>query len=335
MKYFLSLAACVLLSQGTVASAQMATYDNFDTGLNKGGWNYNPGDVIESIGGSPGGYLHQPVADTFGPIFQSDNNRLVGDWRAAGVDNLSFDGILHNMIFGNGSGFEMSILLRDTKGTPGVNDDDYAYFVGPNIPLKGAGWKSFDFNIPSQDTSAVPAGWWGGWSGDGTQFRPGVTWNDIITSVDKVEIHWLNPSFFAIFQQWDVGLDNIAVRGNGLAITRNGLGGNPVGYVSTSTPDAGSVWAATVDLATPGHALSFVAVSLGGPTQGVFLGGGFVGELLVQPNLFTLDVQAGLHSFPLPLGPALYGMIFATQGGTIDTGGTVYFNNAIDLVIGG
>ncbi len=334
MKHIFSLAFLALLAHGSVASAQMATFDNFDTGINKAGWTYNTGDVIEATGGNPGGYLHQPVADTFAPIFTTTSSKLKGDWRAAGVSRLTFDAILHDMNFGNGSGFEMSILLRDTKGTAGVTDDDYAFYVGPNIPLKGAGWKSFDFAIPSQDTSAVPLGWKGGWAGDGGMFRPGVTWNDVITSVDQVEIFWLNPEFFAIFQQWNVGHDNMAIHASGTTKIRNGAGGNPVGYTSTSAPSILTGWTATVDLLTPGHPLSFVAVSLGGATQGIFPGGSLVGELLLQPNLLMLDLQAGSHFFALPNDPSLLGMGFATQGGTIDAGGMIYFNNAIDIKIG-
>jgi len=42
-------------------------------------------------------------------------------------------------------------------------------------------------------------------------FRPGVTWNDIVTSADIVEFNYLKPGFFAIFQQWNTGADNISV----------------------------------------------------------------------------------------------------------------------------
>ena len=30
-------------------------------------------------------------------------------------------------------------------------------------------------------------------------------------SVDRVEIHFLHPCFFAIFQQWILGADNVAI----------------------------------------------------------------------------------------------------------------------------
>jgi hypothetical protein len=127
------------------------------------------------------------------------------------VTSIGVDARTDAATFGAG-GRQFSLLLRNIRGTPNnPDDDDYAYFVGPTVPQVGEGWKSFDFNVPSQDTSAVPAGWSGGHAGDPENFRPGVTWNDVITNVDVVEFWWLHPAFFAIFQQWDVGVDNVRV----------------------------------------------------------------------------------------------------------------------------
>ncbi len=79
------------------------------------------------------------------------------------------------------------------------------------MPQVGQGWTSYSFDVPSQSTATVPAGWTGGWVGNAAQFRPGVGWSDVIQSVDRIEIWWIDPSFFAIFQQWDVGVDNVFV----------------------------------------------------------------------------------------------------------------------------
>jgi hypothetical protein len=336
----LSLSLLALATAAPLARADGSTggpiplLDDFEGGSNEGGWSYNPGDVIESTGGNPGGWWHQATADTFGPIIASTNPDLAGDWRAADVDLVSFDAQLLDLDFGTGAGFQMTVLLRDSKGTTSIDDDDFAYLVGDEVPLKGAGWKSFSIPIPSQDTSALPAGWTGGHTGDSTHFRPGIDWNDVITSVDRVEIWWIDPALFAIFQQWNIGLDNVVIRADGFATERNGSGVNPVGYASTATPILGSTWTATVDVATPGHIASAVAVSFGGATEGVFPGGSIVGEMLVLPP-YTVDVQAGLHAFPLPNDPALLGLCVATQAATVGADGSIHLNNALDVVIGG
>jgi hypothetical protein len=197
------------------AAASFATADTFtdtfENGSNAGNWGFIHGfDILENSGGNPGGYLHQPTFDTFAPILSGDQGPFVGDYRAMGVTQISIDGITTHRDFGDPAGFEFSLLLRDTKGTFDVEDDDYTYYVGDEVPQPGQGWKSFVFDIPS-DSDDLPAGWKGGWSGDGENFRPGVTWSDVISNVEQVEFWWLNPSHFAFFANWDVGADNVAI----------------------------------------------------------------------------------------------------------------------------
>ena len=338
MRHLLRL-PCLFLLAGLPAADGLtgaaASQDDFDNGQNQGGWSYNPGDVIEPTGGNPGGWLHQAAAFTFAPIFSSQSNSFAGDYRAAGIDRFEFDARLDNQDFGNGNGFNISVLLRDTKGTPSVNDDDYAYRVGPNIPLEGAGWEHYALDIPSADTSAVPSGWKGGWVGDPENFRPGVEWSDVITSVDRMEIWYIDPAFFALVQGWDVGLDNVVLHGGGQALTRNGGGSNPLGYTQTTPAEIGAPWTTAVDIATPAHPISLVVISAQSGTSGIFPGGIIVGELLVKPSGFLLDIASGTHSFNLPNDPGLMGLCIATQGATVSALGQAHMNNAIDIVIGG
>ena len=189
--------------------------DEFEAASNPSGWSFGitVADTLEPTGGNPGGWLHNDSVDSFAPILTSDGNiasDFNGDYRAMGVTGISIDARTDDANFGAG-GREFSLLLRDTKGTASVNDDDYAYFVGSLVPQPGQGWVHYDFDIPSASTAAVPTGWSGGWVGDGENFRPGIDWNDVIQNVDVVEFWWLNPAFFAIFQTWDVGVDNICI----------------------------------------------------------------------------------------------------------------------------
>ena len=209
MRLSLALPTALILAGAVQAN------DDFDNGTNPSGWSFNVNtpDVIEMSGGNPSGWLHNPFVASFAPIVHNDPSIVSpfnGDFRAAGVSRISVDAITNSVNFGN-TGFEFSILLRDTKGTAMVDDDDYAYYVGPETPQPGNGWKSFSFDIPSQSGDAVPTGWKGGWVGDGENFRPGVEWSDVIANVDQVEFWWLNPSFFAIIQDWDVGIDNVNI----------------------------------------------------------------------------------------------------------------------------
>jgi hypothetical protein len=213
-RYLLAFLAFALL--GAPAAGALTFTDDFEGGTNAAGWAFlQGGDVLEASGGNPGGWLHQPVYDTFGPSVscaEANGTPFVGDYRAAFVSQLSFDLLTAHTDFPTGDGFNVTLVLRSTNGTPDdIADDDFAYFVGPLAPEQGEGWLHYAIDIPSQSGDAVPAGWSGGWLEDCAAFRPGVSWLDVITQVDRVEILWLPPCMFAIFQQWNVGVDNIAV----------------------------------------------------------------------------------------------------------------------------
>ena len=201
--------ATLVLAAG-IASADVFT-DDFESGSSAGGWYFiQGGDTIEAGGGNPGRYLHQPAYDVFAPQARAEGGPFVGDYRAMGVTGIGVDAITYSRDFGDPVGFSFSLLLRDTKGTGDFDDDDYAYFVGDQVPLPGEGWKSYAFDVPS-GSDDTPAGWKGGWAGDGENFRPGVTWGDVVTSVDSVEFWWIDPSYFAFFAFWDVGIDNASI----------------------------------------------------------------------------------------------------------------------------
>jgi hypothetical protein len=196
------------------ALAETTVIDDFEDGENIGGWIIGGHEFIDESGGNPGAWLHEQGLFTFAPIVRTsfvNDNPYVGDFRAMGVTGLSFDAQTLARAFGDPVGFQMSLLLRDTKGTSDPEDDDYAYFVGDQVPLIGQGWLHYDFAIPSASEDPVPDGWSGGWGGDLENFRPGVDWNDVITNVDQVEIWWLHPAFFAIIVEWETGVDNITM----------------------------------------------------------------------------------------------------------------------------
>jgi len=211
------LCVCILILASAfagVAFAQEVTFvETFETG-NEGGWIYGgPGEVIEPTGGNPGAYYRSPTLDTFAPQARTSplgaTSLFTGDFRARGVSAVGIDLITHYVDF-SAEGRDLSVILYSHNGTPSdFNDDWGAYYVGPeNIPLDGAGWKSFQFAIPSQETS-LPAGW--GILQFGPTSPPNPDWNDVITNVSRLIFFYGDPTFFYIFQMWDVGMDNVSV----------------------------------------------------------------------------------------------------------------------------
>jgi hypothetical protein len=211
------LAFLICLGAGATALADTYT-DTFEGGANPTGWHFlQGGDVLESTGGNPGYWLHQPQWDTFAPILRhsSTDSPFSGDYPAAGVTAISIDiQTLYTDFPIDGRPF--AILLADTKGTDSPEDDDYVYYVNeePGVPTPAEGWVHIDFAIPS-DSETLPAGWVGAYYGDMENFRDGVTWSDVITSVDHVEFWWIHPAWFGIFQNWNVGADNISIVSGG------------------------------------------------------------------------------------------------------------------------
>ena len=162
------LVSVLLLTVPFVAVAETITED-FEDYTNEYGWTFgNSYDMIESEGGNPGAWLHNDQVYTFGPRLRSDYYAadFTGNFREMGVSMISLDARTDHIDWGSME-IEMTILLRDTNGTPGdVDDDDYAYFPGPICPQPGQGWLHYDFEIPSSSTESHPPGWWGGWVGN-------------------------------------------------------------------------------------------------------------------------------------------------------------------------
>lgn len=132
----------------------------------------------------------------------------------------------------------------------------------------------------------------------------------------------------------------VRARAQGSTVFRNGSGTNPATLVPLNTPEIGTIWLATIDVATPGALLSLLQVGDGGPTQGIHLSGLAEGELLILPPYpkGLLDIAVGRHSVPIPDDPAFVGLALSVQGATLLPGfsrpGFLQLTNALDLTVG-
>ena len=199
---------CVAVGLATAATeAQVTFVETFDNYSNVGGWTYgSPNGYIDLTGGNPGPFFHDPFLDTFAPRPRTTMDSIfTGDYRANQVSSVGIDLILFDVQFSAG-GRPLSLILVSDNNTPGSFDDDWgAYNLGPaNVPLPGEGWLSYDFDVPSQQTS-LPTGW------QYIEFGPNSPtpdWNNIITDVSQLQYFYGDPQMMFIFQVWDVGMDN-------------------------------------------------------------------------------------------------------------------------------
>jgi hypothetical protein len=205
-KHFTAMSIAFLMTASSAAAGQTFT-QTFTGGSNPAGWTYGlPNQVIETTGGNPGAYLHEPVIDTFAPqprtapVVASD---FTGDYRARRVLSFGVDLITISTQFA--AARPLTLMLVNDNGTPGdPSDDCTAYFVGiPQVPAPGTGWKSFEFAVPSQHTT-LPHGW----VTTGSCATPDAAWNHVITNVTNVVLFYGDPSNLFIFDVWNVGLDN-------------------------------------------------------------------------------------------------------------------------------
>lgn len=189
-------------------SAQTTT-EGFTGGSNQGAWTFGAGDQIVATGGNPGHYLRTQVLDTFAPQPRTGagvSSVFTGDWRARDVTSTGIDLVTHSTQFNFQR--EVTLILDQDAGTPGDSSDDSSvYFISPGfVPQPGAGWASFDVAIAA-DSPTIPAGWQV-LQGAGT---PNQVWNAVITNVSRVRWFYGDPTFFFIFDIWQIGIDNTRI----------------------------------------------------------------------------------------------------------------------------
>jgi hypothetical protein len=199
------LAAALMTEHGAAD-----TYvDTFESGNSQGGWTFGLPPVYPMTGGNPGRYLRVDNLDTFAPQPRCamTANPFTGNYRDKNVVRIGVDLVTFDVDF-SADGRPCTLMLLNNNGTPSNANDDWAvYFMGPNIPLEGQGWKSYSFDVPSQAT-ALPPGWKTIALGPTS---PTPNWNTAIQDVDRVVFFYGDPEFFFIFQQWDLGLDNALI----------------------------------------------------------------------------------------------------------------------------
>jgi hypothetical protein len=203
----------------------------FDDGRNEGNWGFAcPGSFIEDDGGNPGPFLRMTDLEIFAPMARTCRARpsvFRGNYRAQKVFALSVDFKTFSVSYTTDER-PLTLVLVNHAGTPGdFSDDLYVFYVGkeniPSVANAGSaedGWVRYQFEVPSQSTalpqprSAVEGE--PGWVATvGEVFTPAedpdAIWNTVIQNVDEVIYWWHDPRYFAIFQMWDVGMDNPSI----------------------------------------------------------------------------------------------------------------------------
>lgn len=202
--------ACVLataMSAITTTVQAESTTVPFDGGVNTGAWTWGTPTTYPQTGGNPDAYMRTTGLDTFAPQLRTQGPSVfTGDYREKGVVSLGVDLVTFAVDF-SAAERPLALMLVNDNGTPGNPNDDWAaYTLGPDIPVPGQPWTSYDFEVPSQATE-LPPGWAFIELGPGAQ----PDWDAVITNVSRVNFFYGDPEFFFIFQMWTLGADNLRI----------------------------------------------------------------------------------------------------------------------------
>jgi hypothetical protein len=192
-----------------IPAAADSFVETFD-GPPVGGWTFLANsETVEDSGGNPGAYLHAWDMNTYFPTCISNpllDSLFVGNYREAMVNGIGVDVIVIDIDYPETDAYPLTLALVNDSGTPTYPYDDWgAYSLGPHIPYEGAGWASYDFEIP-YDATELPEGWI--YKRYGNEAPPEPDWNVLMTDVSYVAFPFGDPDSYYIYQLWDVGIDN-------------------------------------------------------------------------------------------------------------------------------
>ncbi len=209
---------CAALALTAPALAQISV-EGFETG-NVDGWEvwFSVYNTVQTGGGNPNSYLELDnftqgssschfVEITPGGANGATSFVHSGNWRTAGVNEVSIDLDIDQGIYGG----DLELILTSDLGTPLDPTDDCSISlrqVGAGASL--AGWQTYVFDVPSAQTSA-PSGW--DIAATSNCFGSiDALWNTVMQDVDSLQVIYDgNPPAFCNFTQWLIGVDNITV----------------------------------------------------------------------------------------------------------------------------
>ena len=212
------LRTLALLAVVAAPLAAQNALDQFTGGVNQGGWTFGANSAVQMSGGNPGACLRTTNLDTFAPQLRTTGaSAFTGNWRALGVHSVGVDLLTVSTQFN----FERECTLMLSNGHATI------YYLGTEfVPKPGTGWKSFEFTF-DPNSMTMPPGWFVNGPGN-----PDTVWQAVITNVTSITFFYGDPTFFFIFDIWNIGADNLRISGQpvwtDLGQSLAGSGGAPL-----------------------------------------------------------------------------------------------------------
>jgi len=338
MKFSHSLSTCALGAFLVSAAQAQVGVETFANG-NPEGWEiwFSPYNYLRATGGNPGEYLELDNV-TSGPLtcqflnIKPDRTSAgvlthSGNWRAAGVDQVSVDVKLAQGPL-NGT---LTLVLISDPGTPLIATDDCILRLSQPAPAPtGTGWTTLTFPCDTSSTT-IPAGWTLDTASMGC---PGATldqvWNTLVQDMDEVRFRYDTNPGFCTFTAWRFGIDNVT-------IGQPGSGGPGTPYctpANVNTSGAAATLRSTGSSVVTANNLALVASDMPqqqfgffltsrtqgnapnpGGSNGVLCLGGTIGRYVAPGQIMNAGL-GGTFSLALDLGMTPAGAAFvAIQAG--------------------
>lgn len=219
--------ACSVAAAASVLSALTAAAQTTVVGLENGdeGWTGNA--PIEATGGNPDANAHFLI-ESFGIRYSTETNpAFVGDLTHDSAITVGLDAIAHSIVY-LGNEVSRDVVVEFRSRTLAQNGYPYSS-VWYNLGTIAAGtpWQTFSVTV-TPTGATLPAGWGGYGDEDPDTFEPrlppGVTFEDVMATVDEVEFGTFVPGYFYGFTLFDARFDNFRiVRSRPDAIFANGF----------------------------------------------------------------------------------------------------------------
>ena len=196
-----------LMAGPLAAQTTVVTFDN-------GGEGWDGNGLVEQDGGNPGANFHFFV-NNYGIEARNDTNTaFIGDLTGATEVTVGADALTNSIQF---EGTEVSRELIVEFRSSSLAQDGYPYtsvWYDLGTIQASPEWGTFQITF-TPSSAELPAGWGGYGAEDPITFEPilppGVTFADVMASVDELAFTTVEPGFFYGFADFDVRFDNLFI----------------------------------------------------------------------------------------------------------------------------
>lgn len=197
---------CFVVALSAASAGQTVLVEDFE-GSNDGELAFTtPNATLQPTGGNGGAYLDsglvaQPYFGGLALDAQSSVSFLFGNYRQRGVTQLSFD----VRVDSNPTLADYPLTLTLTSGMAIGGGGSVSVTHPDDAPDVGTGWRTYTFDVPSQNVG-LPAGW--DWGGPNAQ----AAWELAITNVTDVRLAFEAPGvLLAPYDDYQVAIDNVTL----------------------------------------------------------------------------------------------------------------------------